>query len=150
MQYNDEELLNINQYEEMAKAYASALKNQGFRIVQMEDSFLDGLLNEIFEGLSKIKSLLLALGGFLNTSQFYSLNERQIKKLSLIFDREINFSNRRICHDKTKCFLSFLAEEFMLIKKLIILAESCNYESQIKDIISSRLTKLNEILSIKD
>ena len=148
MQYNDEELLNINEYEQMAKAYAIALKKQGFRIVQMEDSYVDGLAGEVFEQMTKIKSCLFALGGFLNTSEFYSLNERQIKKLSLLFDYNSSSNNYRPPHDKTKCLLTFLSQECLLIKNLIKLAENSNYESQIKDIVNSRLIKLSEILSV--
>lgn len=150
MQYNDEKLLNIEDYEIMAKAYASSLKKQGFMIVQMEDSYIDGLVKEIMKNLYRIKSYLFALGGFLNTSSFYSLNERQIKKLSLLFDQDLESTNFHASRDKTKTFLSFLAEEFLLIKNLNKLAQNCNYESQINDIINARLTKLNEILSINN
>ena len=149
MQYNDEEILNVGQYEEMAKAYAEALKKQGFRIVQIEDSFVSGLANDIFKRLMKIKSCLFSLGGFLNTSAFYSLNERQIKKLTLLFDIDEKTDIYRPPHDKTKCLLIFLAEECLLIKDLMLLAQNCNYESQIEDIINSRLSKLSEILSIE-
>lgn len=149
MQYNDEQLLNINDYENMAKAYAAALKQRGFMIVQMEDSYVDGLSREVMENLYKIKSCLFSLGGFLNTSAFYSLNERQIKKLSLLFEQNVEPTGYRPPRDKTKCLLCFLSEECLLIKNLIKLAENSNYETQIKDIINSRLSKLNEILTIE-
>lgn len=148
MQYNDDVILNIEDYEKMAKAYASALKSHGFMIVQVEDSEVKELYREVFDSLYKIKACLFALGGFLNTSPFYSLNERQIKKLSLIFDYEGSLINFRPPYDKTKCLLCFLSQECLLIKSLIKLAESCNYESQIKDIINSRLAKLSDILSV--
>ena len=148
MNYDDEKLLNLQDYEEMAKAYASALKSKGFRIVQMEDSYLDGLVEEIFEILFKIKSCLFSLGGFLNTSSFYSLNERQIKKLSLMFDIEGKNINFKPPYDKTKCLLTFLSQECLLIKKLMKLAEISNYESQVKDIINSRLSSLSDVLSV--
>lgn len=149
MQYNDEQILNINDYEQMAKAYANALKKQGFRIVQMEDSYLSGLVGDVFTNLTNVKSCLFALGGFLNTSEFYSLNERQIKKLSLLFDFEGSPNGYRPPHDKTKCLLCFLSQECLLIKNLIKLAENSNYESQIKDMIEARLNKLSEILSVE-
>ena len=148
MQYNDEKILNVNDYEEMAKAYAAALKSRGFMIVQMQDSYVDGLAGEVFESLYKIKACLFALGGFLNTSEFYSLNERQLKKLSLLFDYNNYQNNFRPPHDKTKCLLAFLSEECNLIKNMLKLSESSNYESQIKDLINARLVRLSEILSI--
>lgn len=148
MQYNDEQVLNVNDYEEMAKAYATALKQRGFMIVQMQDSYVDGLVNEAFESMIKVKACLFTLGGFLNTSEFYSLNERHIKKLTLLFDYQPHFQNFKPPYDKTKCLLTFLSEECLLIKNLLKLAENSNYESQVKDLINSRLAKLSEILSI--
>lgn len=148
MQYNDDGILSVDAYEEIAKAYASALKQRGFMIVQMEDGYVDGLFREVMENLYKVKCCLFALGGFLNTSPFYSLNERQIKKLSLLFNTEMQEVNYRPPRDKTKCLLCFLSVECTLIKNLIKLAEKSNYENQVKDIISARLTKLGEILSI--
>ena len=37
MNYNDEELLSPSKYEEMAYAYANALKQKGFMIVAIDD-----------------------------------------------------------------------------------------------------------------
>lgn len=148
MEYNDEAILSIGDYEQMAKAYAMALKSKGFMIVQVSDGQMREQVEEIFERLFKIKSLLFALGGFLNTSQFYSLNERQIKKLALLFDFQGSPTTTRPPRDKTKCFLAFLAEECLLIKNLISLAENSNYENHVKDLVSTRLTKLNEILTL--
>lgn len=148
MQYNDDRILDIADYEEMAKAYAKALKSQGFKIVQIESELLNEIVDDVFKNMIKIKSCLFSLGGFLNTSEFYSLNERQIKKLTLLFDFDGKPTSFRPPYDKTKCLLIFLAEECLLIKNLIKLAENCNYENQIKDIISARLNKLSEILSI--
>ena len=88
------------------------------------------------------------LGGFLNTSSFYSLNERQIKKLSILLDFTPESNNQSLPRDKTKCFLAFLSTEFELIKLLLEFAEKSNYESEIKKVIDARLTKLSQILSI--
>ncbi len=148
MNYNDEQLLNISDYEIMAKAYSSALKSRGFMIVQIDNDEYKSLLREIFEQLYNIRSLLFTLGGFLNTSKFYSLNERQIKKLALMFDFEEKPVPFKTPRDKTKCLLSFLSTECSLIKNLIELADKTNFENQIKDIIRSRLNLLSEILQV--
>ena len=146
--YSDDKLLSIEEYEKIAKAYSSALKNRGFMIVQINDEESQKLLQEVFFQLFTIKTHLFTLGGFLNTSKFYSLNERQIKKLSILFDFNDKISVERTSRDKTKCLLAFLSTECLLIKNLILLAERCNYESQIRDIINSRLTLLSQILEI--
>ena len=148
MKYNDEQILNIEEYELMAKAYANELKKQGFRIVRIDNDQTLQLAIEIFELMASIKSMLFSLGGFLNTSQFYSLNERQLKKVGLMFDINHTPSIKNIHRDKTKCFLSFLSSEFSLIKKLIILSDQSNYESELQKIIDSRLSLLSNILSI--
>lgn len=148
MNYNDEQLLNISDYEIMAKAYSSALKSRGFMIVQIDNDEYKTTLREIFAQLFAIRALLFTLGGFLNTSRFYSLNERQIKKLTLMFDFDEKQVPSKPPRDKTKCLLSFLSTECLLIKNLIELADKTNFENQLKDIIRSRLNLLSEILHV--
>ncbi len=146
--YNDEQLLSINDYENLAKAYSSALKSKGFMIVQVDNEENRILLNEVFNNIYNIKSYLFCLGGFLNTSKFYSLNERQLKKLSILFDHDGKDFKVSPPRDKTKCLLKFLSTECQLIKNLIVLSERTSYESQLRDMINARLNLLSEILSI--
>ncbi|MBQ8444184.1 MAG: hypothetical protein IJX25_02400 [Clostridia bacterium] len=148
MNYNDEGLLSIEQYEVMAKAYADALKKRGLKIVNIDDEIDERDVDEIFDKISNIKSLLFTLGGFLNTSTFYSLNERQLKKLLIIFDKDTIPSHHVKTRDKTKCFLSFLSCEFALTSKLLTLSEKTNFESEIKGMIHQRLTLLSQILAL--
>jgi len=147
MEYNDEQLLNINDYEIMAKAYANELKKRGFMVVQIDSEQSHMLANTIFEKMLQIKSKLFLLGGFLNTGKFYSLNDRQIKKFSLLFDLNFDIQNKNLSHDKTKVFLSFLSDELEVVKHLIELSEKSNYENEIKKIIEARLTLLSQILA---
>ena len=148
MEYCDEQILNIEEYEKIAKAYANALKNKGFMIVKATEEDNSALISEIFEQLYSIKALLFSLGGFLGTGKFYSLNERQIKKLEVLFDYSQNPTSKKVPFDKTKGLLSFLSCECKLIKNLIVLAEQSNYEKQIRDITDSRLTLLSQILEV--
>ncbi len=148
MEYNDEQILGLQDYENIAKAYSSALQKRGFMIVQIDNDKYKEVLKEVFDQLFIIKSTLFMLGGFLNTSKFYSLNERQIKKISLLFDIEVNAPHFSPPRDKTKCFLTFLSHECKLINLLISLSDQTNYEVQIKDMISSRLNLLSQILEI--
>ena len=148
MEYNDEQVLGVNDYELIAKAYSSQLKKRGFMVVHIDDQQTRELLEEIFMQLFKAKSQLFMLGGFLNTSKFYSLNERQIKKMCLLFDWSPEASSYPLPHDKTKVFLSFLSTEACLIKNLLELAEKSNYENEIRKIIDARLSLLSQILEI--
>lgn len=148
MEYNDEQLLDIAGFENMAKAYSAALKNRGFMIVQIDnDNYLE-TLTSVLEELYIIKNNLFMLGGFLNTSKFYSLNERQTKKLLVLFDKQLEQIKFTAPRDKTKCFLSFLSHECKLISLLLRLSQETNYEVQIKEIIEARLSLLSQILAI--
>lgn len=149
MEYNDEQILTASDYENMARAYASTLKNRGFIIVQVDNDKQKEEIAEIFNNLYKIKSCLFSLGGFMNTSQFFSLNERQLKKLIALFDYNQDLPIERPPRDKTKCFLTFLSTEFLLIKNLISLIDKTNYESQLKDIINARLSLLSKLLEFR-
>ena len=86
MEYNDEPILSLQDYELMAREYASALHKRGFIFVQVDDAQTNAMAEEAFQVLAEIKACLFNLGGFLNTSTMYSLNERHIKKLRVIFD----------------------------------------------------------------
>ena len=150
MEYNDEKILSINDYEIMAKAYANELKKRGFMVVQVDAEKNQELVEKVLLQMGIIKSHLFMLGGFLNTSQFYSLNDRQIKKMSLLFDANPTPASLTLPHDKTKCFLSFLSFEFELIKNLMELTDKSNYENQLKQLINARLAVMSQILSIKN
>lgn len=146
MMYNDDELLDAQTYETMAKAYANALKQKGFIIVQVDNEKNKELILQTFELLGKIRACLFRLGGFLGTGKMYSLTERQIKKLSIIFDQEVSLSSLSLGNDKTKYFLSYIGFESNLIKNLIELKEQSSFESDLTRIINDRLTLLSQIM----
>ncbi len=149
MNYNDEQLLNISDYEVMAKAYQNALKQKGFMIVQVDNEKNKQLIIDTFDCLSKIKSCLFKMGGFLNTTKLYSLTDRQIKKLSVIFDYSQPLKQYKIMADKTNCFLEFIGLESLLIKNLIELSEQSSFEYDIKNIINTRLSTVQQIFNVK-
>ena len=144
MNYNDEELLSPNKYEEMANAYANALKQKGFMIVAIDDDKNAVFVKNIFELLAKIKLCLFKLGGFLNTSQMYSLTNRQIKKIEIMFDSALPEASFPF-FDKTKCFLNYISLECELIKNLIALKEQSNFEVELNRIVNDRLSLLSQI-----
>ena len=137
-------MLSVEDYEKMAKAYAEMLRKNGIQFINIAEDVDQNVISNI----TKIKSLLFALGGFLNTGKFYSLNERHINKLSIIFDQDIPLPARLPYHDKTKCFLSFLSNEFALIQQLFSIVDKTRFDGDIKNIINDRLSLLSQILAL--
>ncbi len=144
MEYNDDQILSLQDYEKIARAYANGVRN--FKIISLDNEESQKLIIPIFELLYSIKSCLFSLGGFLGTSKFYSLNERQIKKLAIMLDYNEQPDTQHAPRDKTRCLLKFLSNELVLIKNLSNFAEKSNYERQIREIIDARLTLLSQIL----
>lgn len=147
MEYNDEQILSCSSYEVMAKAYANAMKEKGFVFLRVDNEKNMALIEETFTLLSQIKSCLFFLGGFLGTGKFYSLNERQIKKLEMIFDKEIPYNKFSFKPDKTATLLEFIGREAGLIKNLIVLSSQSSFESEILKIVNDRLTLMQEIFA---
>lgn len=147
MEYNDEQILSCSSYEVMARAYANAMKERGFMFVQVDNEKNRELIEDTFSSLAKIKSCLFFLGGFLGTGRMYSLNERQIKKLEIIFDKEIAHNQYAFKSDKTKALLEFIGCEAHLIKNLITLSSQSSFEYDILKIIGDRLSLLQEIFN---
>ncbi len=145
MNYNDDKILSIEEYEAMAKAYSDALKEKGFMFVKIDNRKNEELIDNIFSQLAKIKTNLFYMGGFLNTSQFYSLNERQIKKMRIIFDYDQPINTLAMNRDKTINFLNFISNEAILLKQLIKISSQSNFENEIINIVNDRLNLLGEI-----
>ncbi len=148
MKYNDEQILSLQEYEIMAKEYTNSLKKRGFIFVQVDSEEVSQLIDETFNLLAMNKTCLFLMGGFLNTSSFYSLNERQIKKLRIIFDYGKTLPTFKFRHDKTECFLKFVGIEARIIKNLLNLSEKTNYEHELKTICQDRLTTMANIFHI--
>ena len=148
MEYNDEQILSVEDYEVMAKAYASTMKSKGFIFIQVDSIVVKALIEETFDFLAEIKTCLFIMGGFLNTASFYSLNERQIKKLRIIFDYSSPLQTFKLKHDKTLCFLRFLGLEAKVLKNLLSLAEKTNYETELKKMVDDRLITLGNTFMI--
>ena len=147
MEYNDEPILSLQDYELMAREYASALHKRGFIFVQVDDAQTNAMAEEAFQVLAEIKACLFNLGGFLNTSTMYSLNERHIKKLRVIFDYDKPLATFKLRRDKTYCFLRYIGLECKLLKCLFALSQRSNYERELKKINEDRLTTLASIFA---
>ena len=147
MEYNDEPILSLQDYELMAREYDSALHKRGFIFVQVDDEQTNAMVEVAFLVLAEIKACLFNLGGFLNTSTMYSLNERHIKKLRVIFDYDKPLATFKLRRDKTYCFLRYIGLECKLLKCLLALSERTNYERELKKIYEDRLTTLASIFA---
>ena len=145
--YNDEQILSEKDYEEIAKAYQNLSKNEKFQFLISQSPSLQEV-EDILSLFANQKALLLNLGGFMGTGRFYSLHCRQIKKIEIIFEREVPPSMQTRFVDKTKLFLSFLSKEFELTKKLICICEKTLFEGEMRKIINDRLTLLNQIFAL--
>ena len=146
MIYNDEQIMDAQSYQLVAQAYHEALLQN--KLIMLDASEPDEtLVKDTLSLFSQIKASLLSLGGFMNTSQFYSLNERQIKKMEIIFEQDLPITNTHH-RDKTKNFLMFLSCEFKLIKNMTVLAKQSRFEKEILSMATSRLSLISKLLSV--
>lgn len=145
--YNDEQLLSEKDYEAIAKAYKDLSKNERFQFLVSQSLPMQDV-EEILNLFGTEKILLLNLGGFMGTGKFYSLHCRQLKKIEIIFEREIPFLKQNNFFDKTKIFLSFLSKEFELLQKLLAICEKTLFEEELRKIVNDRLTLLSQIFAL--
>ena len=147
MEYNDEKMSSLEQFERAAKEYAKALNESGFKIIKINERDKQELVDKIMLLFSQIKLLLFRLGGYLGTGKLYFLTEKQSKKLAILWDEPITKNIKIPLLDKTKTFLKYLGCEFALIKNLIVIKDQSNFESDITRIINDRLTILERIFN---
>ncbi len=149
MEYNDEKLLSIDEYEVMAKAYSQHLRDKGFIFIQVDSEENNELICEVNELFSQIKSSLFYLGNFLGTGRLYSLTDRQIRLFQTIYPDCTQTNSYKIRGDKTKCFLNLMSLESTLISKLLTLSENSPFFKQLDTMIRERLYVTSEIYKIK-
>ena len=70
MEYNDEKILSDEDYAVIAEKYTAELKKRGYVFVHVGENG-EKLVDEIFEVLGRLRSLLLFLGGFLGTGKLF-------------------------------------------------------------------------------
>lgn len=145
--YQDEQILSSQQYELIARAYNEISKNEKFQFLFSNPPPAQEI-EEIFSLFAIQKVLLLNLGGFLGTGKFYSLHCRQLKKIEIIFEKELSFFPQNKQHDKTKLFLLFLSKEFELIQKLLSICDKTLFEGELRKIINDRTSLLSQIFAL--
>jgi len=148
MDYNDEKLPTITIIEEMAKAYNFSLKERGFVFVNLEEEGKSLLIEEILTLLFKLRASYRAMGGFLDSTSMLTLTEKHIDKLRYLFNNEQN-KGYLVTTNKTKCFLNSIALENMLLMKLLLLSQKCDYGNEIISIMIERTKFISENLVVE-
>lgn len=143
MEYNDNLSPTLEEYENMAKAYSSALQQKGFIFVKLADEDYSFLLDEIFEILFKLRASYRYLGTFLDSNRFLELTNTQIEDLRNIFKYSKN-RGFQVRLNKTKCFLNSISLEAKLLYKLNELAQKSEEYASISKIANDRLLLIYE------
>ena len=149
MEYDDEAMPNISQFEEMAKAYNLSLKSKGFVFINLEEEGRNILLDEIFDILFKLRSSYRGMGTFMSSNTMLKLTEKHLEKLREFFDMEKN-RGYFVITNKTKCFLNSIALENALSLKLLLLSQKSQYGEEILSMIFEREKYISQNLSIEN
>lgn len=127
--YNDE--LMPENFEEMAKAYSSSLKEKGFVFVKLQEEEFNFLIDEVLVLIIKMKACLQVLNSrFESQNLFLQLNSCE-ENLCRKFGKK-KPHNLRCVADETNSFFTLIACQNLLIIKLMSLSsksgefELCN------------------------
>jgi len=143
MEYNDNIFPTPDKIEEMAKAYSSSLREQGFLFIKLNNEEYSFLIDEVFDILFKLRSSYRFMKGFMNCNLLLELNERQIDKMRRIFDYKTNHAFQ-VKTNKTKCFINSISLENKLFLKVNELAQKSEKFLELSSIINERLPLLIE------
>lgn len=142
MIYEDDKILTMEEYEELAKQYYQSYNKNEFKFINTcEDEVL---LDLVFNSFSLVNQSLFRLGGFLNTSKLYMLTNKQIKIFLNLYNKKLPFLSIKQC-DKTNTFLNYIGLESQLLLNLINLARIDKNEDIINRIINDRLIAIKNI-----
>ena len=142
MIYEDDKILSLEEYEDLAKKYYQSLKNHDVKFVDLREN--EELIKETMSSFSLVNQCLFRLGGFLNTSKLYFLTNKQIKIFKTLYDVTPDIVNLNF-KDKTKTFLQYIGLESQLILNLIDLAKKDKNQEVLDRIINDRLVVLKNI-----
>ena len=132
--YNDE--LFPENFEEIAKAYSSALKEKDFVFINLKKEEFNLLVDEIFVIISKMKSCINAIKSHFECKKLQETLENCSFVLSQNFDNK-KPHNFKCVVDQNMSFLSLVSLENTLILKLMSLALKSEKIELCNDIISS-------------
>ena len=142
MIYEDDKILTMEEYEELAKQYYHSYNKNEFKFINTSEDEM--LLDLVFNYFSLVNQSLFRLGGFLNTSKLYTLTNKQIKIFLNLYNKKLPFLSIKQC-DKTNTFLNYIGLESQLLLNLINLARIDKNEDIINRIINDRLIAIKNI-----
>ena len=142
MIYEDDKILTMEEYEELAKQYYQSYNKNEFKFINTSED--EVLLDLVFNYFSLVNQSLFRLGGFLNTSKLYTLTNKQIKIFLNLYNKKLPFLSIKQC-DKTNTFLNYIGLESQLLLNLINLARIDKNEDIINRIINDRLIAIKNI-----
>ena len=142
MIYEDDKILTMEEYEELAKQYYQSYNKNEFKFINTSED--EVLLDLVFNPFSLVNQSLFRLGGFLNTSKLYTLTNKQIKIFLNLYNKKLPFLSIKQC-DKTNTFLNYIGLESQLLLNLINLARIDKNEDIINRIINDRLIAIKNI-----
>ncbi len=142
MIYEDDKILTMEEYEELAKQYYQSYNKNEFKFINTSED--EVLLDLVFNSFSLVNQSLFRLGGFLNTSKLYTLTNKQIKIFLNLYNKKLPFLSIKQC-DKTNTFLNYIGLESQLLLNLINLARIDKNEDIINRIINDRLIAIKNI-----
>ncbi len=135
MEYNDEKLLNLDEYAVMAKAYSTALKSKGYVFLQIDTLACDILVSDTFELFCNIQTSLNLLGK--PFSKMAELNLRQLNSFQSFYPScELSYKIQK--RDKA-AFYRYLSLESELLSHLLTLSKQSPFSNQLFNFIKERL-----------
>ena len=149
MEYNDEMLPTMKNFEEMARAYNFSLKQKGFVFISLEEEGKNLLVDEVFDLLFRLRASYRFLGSFLDSNIMLNITEEHLLKLRELFMVENN-KGYFIRTNQTKCFLNSIALENTLCIKLLLLAQKCEFGQEILSLIIEREKLISNNLTVEN
>lgn len=149
MEYDDFVCPTPDEYEQLARAYSNSLKQKGFVFVRLDSEGTSVLVDEVFDLMFKLRATYRALGNFMGSDKFYSLNEEQIEVMRGMFSYKQN-RGFKMNWNKTKCFLNGISLENRLLIKMFLLAQKSDEYEKLIGLCFQRLRLAADLYEIGD
>jgi hypothetical protein len=144
--YDDEML--PEDFEQIAKAYSSALKDKDFVFVRLESEEFGLLVDEVFVLLAKMKACLKRLEKRLDSADFVDNLCTFESKLQEKFDKK-KPHNFTCVENENVAFLTLVSVENMLLLKLMSLSAKSGEASLCNEIVVCIISTFAECFDIQ-
>lgn len=149
MEYDDFVCPTPDEYETLARAYTSSLKEKGFVFVRLDSEGTGVLVDEVFDLMFKLRATYRALSSFMGADRFYELNEEQIEVMRKMFSYKQN-RGFKMNWNKTKCFVNAISLENRLLIKLFLLAQKSDEYEELVGLCFQRLRMAADLYEVGD